>query len=653
MRGKRGFLSATALCLGLAGLVPGAIGTAHAQGTTYDRFSNSLMLGVADPGAIWVPDAGTYIGAVAAPAGDSFVLYGSPNLEDVFRPESVKFSFRGSTKTAGFTDPLNPDGSGQYFCSHGTPSFVLWKGKLYMSYQVNPVTDDKANNPATNPCGIQVGSGASGYFVAGPHYVMENNNPADPFCLITRTDGQKCWHAVAGYNNHPIGGRALSFLKRNTTTAHPELWAVWTTESVRIMKMDDPGTPADDPANPGTPLDPRNAVLISNAASTVLKKSPGAALTTWEQKNFRPYEYRHYEGDGTNEAPQGLVTKDDAGNEHVYITYSANTWQEGDYLVGLVEFTGSASDPLDKNPTAIDPGSPGTNYYSPAWSKSDTAWFDTPAPATAYTDPTVYGARHYTPTTPPPAFPTDPAPLVCGVGSNSFVKSPDLSEIWIVYGGRANCTYARSNQGAKADSVDDFFLVSPVLRALRIQRVNITNGVPSVTKPWVDGSLRLRPSGESNTTPPGQMLIAPSSVAYEVNADDSRVFSAGFKGDLATAGQLTSSKIGSYLMIIYSGASIKLTGPVNNNCPSPTNAADLQSCGKIEITVDGDPTKKIVRDISTISGATAIFNSTQPYAAGLGLTTGQHTLTVRIITDEDSAVTDESRVSIAKVTVTP
>ena len=139
----------------------------------------------------------------------------------------------------------------------------------------------------------------------------------------------------------------------------------------------------------------------------------------WEKKGF-----------GVNEAPQILRTSGDA----IYMTYSASFCGTDDYALGIMSLK-SGGDPLSKSD----------------WTKVSE-----------------------------PVFTQKPVNSTFGPGHNSFFKSADGTETWIIY--HAN---SFSNQGC-ADQ-----------RNVRMQKINFNaDGSPNFGEPVATGLQIRKPSGE-------------------------------------------------------------------------------------------------------------------------------------------------------------
>lgn len=164
-----------------------------------------------------------------------------------------------------------------------------------------------------------------------------------------------------------------------------------------------------------------------------------------------------------NEGPQVLKNKDG----QVFIVYSASGSWTNDYCLGMLSLSGN--DPLNKN----------------AWTKKQE-----------------------------PVFQKDPSIGVFGPGHNSFVKSPDGKEDWIVY------------HGAK-------FSGAGWNRNVRMQKFEWNkDGTPNFGTPVPLEALQRVPSGE----PTGKLIPALPGVTYQYEAEQATVNLASIHSNTSASG---------------------------------------------------------------------------------------------------------------------
>ena len=740
----------------------GAQGTLPSTAAPYPNFTNSLQTSVGDPGVIYDPAANVYLGGQTTVNGD-FLIFQSPNLEDLFEPAGganvydmsqyadpaphagTQFTDPSSPKTPsaynGFVDPRYPDstvaGQTDHDCNWNSPTFVIWQGALYMTYEVRPKgagsngaacggvsnaalltanADAQAGHPDKNP-GL----------VSSPILVMYNNDPSDPFCTrLHKGDTQlgNCWHAESYTLQNPFPGRAYAYLKRHTGDPNPTLWGMWENGGIQIMQLQDPGQPMlNAKTNPNN--DPALAVTISRNVSECITSDcfdasgafvgvpPYVSGYPYQQENFRTWEFRqttapHYNGPvppncttsnysgckvakgwpgGVNEGPQGFVTYDQQSNEHLFAVYSANSALQGDYLQGLLTFTGvdtgppAEQDPLDGG-TVDQTGAAFTGpvttsnitLYSKLWTKSAQPVFQglsaepEPAPNQAY--------GYVDMNNPQPAIAND---AVCDVGTLAFAESPGIPasggngpgrpELWVIYNGLADCVAGPTNMFQNT-SLNNYSMNSltgaPMDRSVHVEKVIVDAagnpifgpppqnpgapagaasqipGVP-VGTPEPDGLLLTRPYGEVTSTPPLQMLVpatASETFGFDGSPQANAVFNVGGwdggSGTPTVANDTTSNNFGGYLLITFQGSRIQLlgqTGP-GTSCTAPAagnKAASPSACGAVNIYVDGDNNTPHFANLATATQTTSSKGVFFDFTPGNNPHTGnQHTLKVMV-----------------------
>ena len=536
-----------------------------------------------DPTVIWVPELKMYLGArTDGPLNGSngITLYGSNRLEDLFTVPTYTISI-----------PIPKAGAGAE-----APGLLEWQSSadnnphLYIGYK------DQNNN----------------------HQVVVDNSVTDPFCQTT----SNCWSPMSlianpdkttfTTNPYAFVGRDWSYFVHGGT-----LWAFFeygpgsTPGGVWVQELIDPMN-----VNYNQP-----AVQISQA---IPPDGSGNNL-----QNARIWEFRHNAGDGTNEAPVAFSHTDSQGKLLTFVTYSANGYSFGDYDMGLLTFTGAASDRLDNKAN----------------------WFKSQNP--------IFQALNYSTT-------VGDQEWVCNVGSNSVVQSPDGKEWWDVYNGKFNCrtvanpNYTGSNPGPFNQPTQ---LATPNGRTIRVQKIdwdpgaqtesNPTGGSPIFGQPWIDGELHNQPSGEADV--PSYAFLTPASGNSSQTFDDaygrvdpatgqqlpfdglfSRIFydeawttttgNPGARGNGGNVtGSLTSSTTnGSDFVVAFTGSRIALYGPTGTYTDG---AGKTAAQGQIAIYVDGKMANPTAKDLSQPLQGNLWFDSNTDLAPG-ALNSGSHTLTV-------------------------
>ena len=680
----------------------------------YPNFTNSLMTSIGDPGAIYIPGAngvpGVYLGGETTPNGP-FLIFKSANLEDLFfqtagstynmsqyaatTPRTATTLPDNPSGTNGFIDPIDP-ATGAHLCSWGSPSFIVWKGVLYLNYGVGPAGQGSPS-AAKNPCGgvssVAAATELAGNsqdtnpyagFISSPDLVMYNTVPTDPFCMtahpgVTVADAQSnpnlpqvpqdtpptaagtattpgnCWHAESYTLKNPFPGRAWSYLNRHSGSPNSELWGLYEDGGFNILRMQDPGKPLPDPQTSAN-VDPALAVIISYNVSNGITQ-PYNSLTPVEKANFRTFEFRHTKAGtqdkgfpgGVNEGEQGFTTKDKNGNEHVFANYSTNSALLGDYLMGLLTFTGSETDPLDGgaedmngNPVTGAPV-PGQNRYSSLWTKSNQPAFQGQPAEPDVAPQLAYG---YVDSNPVITSSYDP---VCNPGTNSIIQIPTTngnSELWDIYDGMADCHAAKTNQATNF-SINAYSMNGPVDRTVRTQKIAVgDDGQPAFGNPAADGALLARPYGEDLTVPPYEMLVPNgNSATFDYSGapqgsgplpeNSNKIFRVGAWDTTTVQNAITSNHTYGYLVITYQGSTIKLLGPTGNTCTAPPNnngqTPQPSKCGEITLVADGDVSNPYPVDLSQITTG-VLFDSSDSNSTLTGLQTGtQHTLKLSIV----------------------
>ena len=562
---------------------------------TTNKLTNSEGSG-GDPTAIWEPGAQVYLGARTDNNGNGanngVTLWRSTRIEGLFvSPDRYTITpiQAGTTNTV-----LTITGA-------EAPALIEWNNHLYLDYRDNSGLPDN-------------------------HQVLVNADPTDPFC---EKQGGNCWTQMADAPRQ-LPGRDWSYLVHGGN-----LWCFYNDQvgdvmdGIWVVQMMDPKTPS------GT------AVQISEGINPNLPQS-----TPNYTAQSRDFEFRHNAGapstppspntqGGTNEAPQGFTYTGSNKTETTFVTYSANSYKFGDYSMGLLTFSGTATDDLND---------------ASKWTKSQQPFLQ----ASNYSLSDPVGTQYW----------------VCNVGSNAVVPDHgDTGELWMIYNGKFNCKSVSFSSDSSSTSTSNYnhVLSSPNDRTIRTQKIFFTNSVPNTMEPWIDGGLHSLPVHEPDTPAAnflnplanGPLIADDAEGRIDANGNmaandlqQGRLFysnnfmttsnnpdSSGQAGTVGQGGSttytqtLTSSVVsGSYFVVPFIGPRIQLwgpTGPCGMTEPICTDMSQgitvvAPTYGHIEIYVDGNMKAPIPIDLSTpVSGA--FFDSSNP---SLQLTSGPHTLTV-------------------------